>query len=132
MRLIDADALKKEWSMGDTCAECKQDARKCQIDVDFSRMDICSMLDDAPTVAVPNTWISVKDRLPQMDGEYLVYGMSKLWKEVLPDYVPIWLCNWYLKYGGWYNLEKQTGFDYITHWMPLPEPPEVSENADGT
>lgn len=59
MRLIDADALKKDWSMANKCEECPQDARQCQYEQDFSRMDICEMLDEAPTVS---GWISVKDK----------------------------------------------------------------------
>lgn len=51
-RLIDADALKREWHMGEKCEECEQDARQCQYVDSFTRMDICSMLDDAPTVNV--------------------------------------------------------------------------------
>lgn len=72
MRLIDADAMKKEWSMGDKCEDCPQNARRCQYDVDFSRMDICEMIDEAPTVG---GWISVKDRMPPNDDtKVMTYG----------------------------------------------------------
>lgn len=54
MRLIDADALKADWKMGDKCEKCDRDTRSCHYEVIFSRMDVCSMLDDAPTIdAVP-------------------------------------------------------------------------------
>ena len=54
MRLINADALKADWKMGDKCEKCDRDTRSCQYEVIFSRMDVCSMLDDAHTVdAVP-------------------------------------------------------------------------------
>ena len=62
MRLIDADALKREWKMGDVCETCDQDTRECANSYCFSRMDVCGMIDDAPTV---NGWISVKDDLPK-------------------------------------------------------------------
>ena len=71
MRMIDADALKKDWSMANKCEECPQDARKCQYEQNFTRMDICDMLDEAPTVG---GWISVKDRLPEKDKDVIIYG----------------------------------------------------------
>jgi hypothetical protein len=73
---------------------------------------------------VPDTnvgeWISVKDRLPDVDGKYLVarveggrYSISvrKFRKEV-----PCW----YTGYCG--HWERRT--NGITHWMSLPEPPK--------
>lgn len=65
-------------------------------------------------------WISVKDRLPDVDGKYLVaraeggrYSISvrKFRKEV-----PCW----YTGYCG--HWERRT--NGITHWMPLPQPPK--------
>lgn len=50
MRLIDADALKADWKMGDKCEECDCDARSCQYEDRFSRMDVCGMIDEAPTI----------------------------------------------------------------------------------
>lgn len=76
MRLIDADALKKDWSMANKCEECPQDARKCQYEQNFTRMDICEMLDEAPTI------------------------------------------------GGWITTWDDKRRKYVTHWMPLPEPPK--------
>lgn len=53
MRLIDVDELKRQWGYGDTCDKCQRDSRKCQYE-EITRMDVCSMLDDAPTVeAIP-------------------------------------------------------------------------------
>ena len=57
-------------------------------------------------------WISVKDRLPDLNLEVLVsiklpsrYKVSTSYNSTL---------------GGW-----QCGYgEYITHWMPLPEPPK--------
>ncbi len=65
-------------------------------------------------------WISVKDRLPDVDGKYLVaraeggrYSISvrKFRKEV-----PCW----YTGYCG--HWERRT--NGITHWMPLPQQPK--------
>lgn len=49
-RLIDGDRLRADWKMEDKCEECNQDARKCQYDYDYTKMDICEWLDDVPTV----------------------------------------------------------------------------------
>ncbi|MBR5878416.1 MAG: DUF551 domain-containing protein [Akkermansia sp.] len=76
-------------------------------------------------------WISVEERLPEKEGQYLVYT-----KWTYGNFIR--LCNWTPKYNGWeehlngraiwYNYDSEYG-DYeskdITHWMPLPEPPEV-------
>ena len=76
-----------------------------------------------------NGWISVKDRLPARDGEYMVYGQSEAMWELLPDSDPIWVCNYYKKHG-FYSIELRREYDYITHWMPLPEPPEEADHAE--
>ena len=144
MRLIDADALKREWHMGEKCEECEQDARQCQYDDSFTRMDICSMLDDAPTVG---GWVSVKDRLPEENvAVNIVYvntdpenycehikdkpftatgvyfrGEWYWWSSVVQDYLA--------EYGVGYT-DKMDKAIIVTHWMPLPEPPkEVSGDA---
>ena len=149
MRLIDADALKREWHMGEKCEECEQDARQCQNNVDFSRMDICAILDDAPTVDLPDAlraagwkeegWISVKDKMPKMDHEVLVYAVGKIdgfigdsayaiCKRFIQHILPsspgheVWNTPWQYFH---------TDFE-ITHWMPLPEPPkEEDEDVQG-
>jgi len=61
-------------------------------------------------------WISVKDRLPEYDTKFLVYfesgNMSVKW----------W---WAMEWDRWlYHVEKNVGPDKITHWMPLPNPPD--------
>ena len=61
---------------------------------------------------VDNNWISVKDRLPTWkDGKVLIYtcyGISVAEKTVN---------------GKWQG--KHATPKNITHWMPLPEPPEM-------
>ena len=75
-------------------------------------------------------WISVEDRLPEESGLYITFGCTA---------VPVrWLHNFDKdigKFGAWWNYEPD-GKEHpryrfieagnITHWMPLPEPP----NAD--
>lgn len=62
-------------------------------------------------------WISVKDKLPQESKPIIVYN-----KKTLQVVVAI---RRYRKTKGWvwtrnnYMIKRE----YITHWMPLPEPP---------
>ena len=110
MRLIDADALKKDWSMANKCEECPQNARKCPYEQNFTRMDICEMLDEAPTVG---GWISVKDRLPEEKQEALIFccwtgASGEVYREIMIE-----------------NIKSviYQGYEPIA-WMPLPEPPK--------
>ena len=77
-------------------------------------------------------WISVKDRLPEKSGEYLVYG---------PHVRTAWFAeslreNPQLEYygapnlPGFYNGDNEADWvEYgITHWMPLPEPPKEDDD----
>ena len=68
-------------------------------------------------------WISVKDRLPEIDGYYLATAF---------DYDgEIWGGGTYVLYAEYYNgtwtwSENTTEWDVtdlVTHWMPLPQPP---------
>lgn len=122
MRLIDADALKKEWSMGDVCETCVQDTRQCGNDYCFSRMDVCGMIDDAQTVS---GWISVKDRLPEEN----VNQYTQDYQEVL--------CVLSTRFGTDVRVYKfgkghfwngpQEIDRMISHWMPFPELPKDGE-----
>ena len=68
-------------------------------------------------------WISVEDRLPEKDGEYLFYGDQYF----VPDHNGDPDNYKRIKSGYW--IVNQSLPDYIgnmifTHWMPLPEPPK--------
>lgn len=60
-----------------------------------------------------NNWISVKDRLPKNDNRVLVYM-----HENRLSYTKIDTDR--LVHGEWVRWS-----DTVTHWQPLPEPPEV-------
>lgn len=132
MRLIDADALKKEWSMANKCEECPQDARKCQYEQDFSRMDICEMLDEAPTVG---GWISVKDRLPSEHDSLFAKNphLSKyMWAKESDDVIVYAVfpdgtgraTEGRLRDGKWNTKISPMLESVITHWMSMPEAPK--------
>lgn len=66
-------------------------------------------------------WISVKDRLPENDGHYIVC-------RTINPYQIVFEARW--KEGKWMSVVQ---LDYITYWMPLPEPPPLPnpfENED--
>ena len=62
-------------------------------------------------------WISVKDRLPEKDGYYLVVTYGVISIEEFSKEKLAWLGY------DWDNAEVYEMIG-ITHWMPLPEPPE--------
>jgi Protein of unknown function (DUF551) len=63
-------------------------------------------------------WISVEDRLPELGESVLIWdGQCRR-------------VGFYLKTGEYYYYWESTDDEYpldITHWMPLPEPPETEE-----
>ena len=106
MRLIDADALNDyvmdTWSGGN---------------IDNTAIwygDVFKAIHDAPTIdAVPvmhDKWISIKDRLPQADGSYLICTNRGA------------VCTSHYYTGANY-FSAPSGKNAI-YWMPLPEPPK--------
>ena len=63
-------------------------------------------------------WISVKDRLPEKDGRYLVCYAN------LSDVVE---AIYNSSFGFIHKCTANT-FQTATHWMPLPEPPKDSQS----
>ena len=61
-----------------------------------------------------SNWISVKDRLPEKNGRYLVYENGEVYSAEYEKNRPD--SEWTDDYEGY--------FMKVSHWMPLPEPPE--------
>jgi hypothetical protein len=58
-------------------------------------------------------WISVKDRLPDYEAEVLIYSPETL--------IDLGSYSW--RFERWRGSSGAL-VEGITHWMPLPEPPE--------
>ena len=74
-------------------------------------------------------WISVKDRLPDYMGEVLVIVSGKPHENItldgayeIAEYNPV---------EGWIlEMWPEWGSGVVTHWMPLPEPPEEEKKNE--
>lgn len=60
-------------------------------------------------------WISIKDELPQED--FMVIAASD--DDVFATH---FRCG-FVDGDYWFDIERQRGIE-VTHWMPLPEPPQ--------
>jgi len=116
MRQIDADALMESIGCADAVKYGNRD--RAEQDISYRTMmlyEIRNEIDAQPTVG---GWISVKDRLPEEPGRYLCW-FGKNTFAVGASIVP------YIQDLHWFaSLESLERYENVTHWMPLPEPPE--------
>lgn len=112
MRLIDADVIVEEICMG----QCRRHHKDCDCDCEMvSPITNAQRIDVEPVMK----WISVKDRLPEDEYECLVIDKSGYY----------WI--------GWFKGDEERwvidgticGDGYVTHWIPLPEPPKEDNDA---
>lgn len=75
-------------------------------------MDALDNLKNAPSVSAPQ-WISVKDRLPDDNDRVIAFR---------PYEAEVSAYRYCVKWG--WSLKTSMSYNGITHWMPLPEPPE--------
>jgi hypothetical protein len=72
---------------------------------------------------VLHEWISVKDRLPEMNGRWYLVNLSGYVAQelnIIDTYIAHGQATWYGYIGRGRALPVGAG---ISHWMPLPDPP---------
>ena len=73
-------------------------------------------------------WIPCSERLPELDVSVLVYFAHDFSSYM--EVAALTEFGAYLRYQGeaaklmWWSGEIPSDLDSVTHWMPLPEPPE--------
>lgn len=110
MRMIDGDAL---WDKVETTGWW--DNR--------DRDTVERFVSNMPTIdpeAQPPRWIPVKERMPVEAKKVLCF--------LALSGGPMVETGYYMGDEGWYYTGIEAPHHgIVTHWMPLPEPPEVSE-----
>ena len=90
-----------------------------------SRYTILREALDMAISALRQQWISVKDRLPdQTYPAQKVLFITKTGGLFIGCY---YKATAYDQFNGWYSMCVR--IDNVTHWMPLPEPPEEDDHA---
>ncbi len=135
MRFVDIDKVKKnldenkpDWTAEDYAVACEgAEFYSSMEDFIAEHDDEIEMMMFAPEL-VPDepTWIPCSERLPENDAKCLVYTSDKR----------VCMARWYGKYdeqGAWYiisdDVPKLYRIKNVPFWMPLPEPPEVMQDA---
>jgi hypothetical protein len=98
-------------------------------------MDVAAVrraIADVP--ATQEGWVSVKERLPELDQEVLVYAVGKI--DGFIDTHVYAICNRFVQhilpsspgYERWSTPWEYFHMDYeITHWMPIPAGPKEGD-----
>lgn len=76
-------------------------------------------------------WISVNDRMPSESDRYLIYSQRSEHRHNLAAYDYPYPCcksniayyNVHDNFWKWSSFNQDLPFP-VTHWMPLPKPPE--------
>ena len=119
--LIDRQALRAAHGLGTDCRDCKRDMKSCQYDRDYSLMDFCEWLDDAPTAS---PWHRVEEELPSMDGYDWVLGIVTGEAGYMRFHKAVMMVSFDPQYKEWFIDEYTDAKITVSHWMELPEPPK--------
>lgn len=114
MRMIYADAIITALLYNEEHEETQE-----------AKMSIADFLDSHTVEGCPQNggWISVKDRLPDKNGQYLCwFGNNIVVKgAAIATYLEMWKA-----FGSLASLET---YPNVTHWMPI-EPPKEDANGN--
>ena len=108
MRLIDADELLEKH----TCDVYGAYDDSCMLKAVF-----VPYIKGAPTVDGTPKWIPLTEKMPDKNNQWVLCLCVGGAMEVLKFDYTMW--NWDSQYPGRCYMES-----YVTHWMPLPEPPK--------
>lgn len=104
---------------GKECVFCERNLEAdCEVGAMADKL-LANGVTFAKDIDVPSKWISVKDRLPELEK----YKLSKLVLAWIPDHGRCFALRYDNGKGEqWFSggVEQPD----ITHWMPLPEPPK--------
>ena len=113
VRLIDANGILRSIDVNGSAYDGSE-YQAYKAGVEYVR----SLIEDAPAInpefmRPEEEWISVKDRLPEKDEYVLCF------------------CNIGDGFQAIFNFTKERKFNgtAVTHWMPLPKPPEVNTDV---
>ena len=113
MRLIDADALMEQierLKQEEVSEKASRDELNILAGIEYTQ----DIVEHLPTVG---GWVSVKDRLPETEGLHLCW--TQFYEAESHYQINHWIDGrWY-----WHNNME------VRYWMPLPEPPEVTEDG---
>ena len=85
------------------------------ISMDVKDMEISNLSSEVSALREQVRWIPVSEKLPKDNQEVLIYA-DLIAKGVHSTKSRQWSADGYYYHGDWY--------DTVTHWMPLPQPPE--------
>lgn len=127
MTKIEKESVTVLKKLRDAYYKCEQDSEM----KDVARLIVASALDVAIAALERDRWISVEERLPELNTSVLVHGIGNtdgFWGEQVTAISKRFLFKIFPSSEGeetWSSPWQYFHTDYkITHWMPLPEPPK--------
>ena len=113
MRPIDGDKLVENLRLIATCWSVSPYVSKEKHNGAVNMFkEVVREVNESPTLTTPNEWVSVDERLPPPKQNVLAYSPESGIAEA--DYGD----------GVWMQYRWSAVMQGVTHWMPLPAPPD--------
>lgn len=104
-----------DWNLAMAAADGQREINLC-----FKKQELFkavkAVLECVPTLTPPNEWVSVEERLPE-EKQRVIVRCERVGTSV----------GWIL-WGNWMT-DIGPGAGKVTHWMPLPEPPDKDNHV---